>query len=409
MTYSVSRIRKDFPLLDRPFHEKPLYYLDSAVSGQMPTSVIERMRQYEMYEHTNVHRGVSTLSQEATDHFEMARTTVAQFLNASSAKEIIWTRGTTEAINLVAQTWGRQNIKQGDAICLTEMEHHANIVPWQMLAQSVGAHLNIIPVDDQGELRLDELSKVLSPQTKILALTHVSNVLGTINPIKKIITAAKQQIPSLTVLVDGAQAVAHLPVDVRDLGADFYTFSGHKLSGPTGIGILYGRKALLDAMPPWHGGGNMILSVTWDKTTYIEAPGKFEAGTPPIAAAIGLGEAIHYLSKLDLQDVHTHEQHLLRRASEGLKKIPGLRILGESADKVSVISFVVDGVHPHDLGTLLDHEGIVIRAGHHCAQPLMDRFQVPATTRASLAYYNNESDVDALIQATQKSVEMFHG
>ncbi|MFM8622439.1 MAG: aminotransferase class V-fold PLP-dependent enzyme [Holophagaceae bacterium] len=409
MTYSVSRIRKDFPLLDRPFHEKPLYYLDSAVSGQMPTSVIERMRQYEMYEHTNVHRGVSTLSQEATDHFEMARTTVAQFLNASSAKEIIWTRGTTEAINLVAQTWGRQNIKQGDAICLTEMEHHANIVPWQMLAQSVGAHLNIIPVDDQGELRLDELSKVLSPQTKILALTHVSNVLGTINPIKKIITAAKQQIPSLTVLVDGAQAVAHLPVDVRDLGADFYTFSGHKLSGPTGIGILYGRKALLDAMPPWHGGGNMILSVTWDKTTYIEAPGKFEAGTPPIAAAIGLGEAIRYLSKLDLQDVHTHEQHLLRRASEGLKKIPGLRILGESADKVSVISFVVDGVHPHDLGTLLDHEGIVIRAGHHCAQPLMDRFQVPATTRASLAYYNNESDVDALIQATQKSVEMFHG
>ena len=409
MTYSVSRIRKDFPLLDRPFHEKPLYYLDSAVSGQMPTSVIERMRQYEMYEHTNVHRGVSTLSQEATDHFEMARTTVAQFLNASSAKEIIWTRGTTEAINLVAQTWGRQNIKQGDAICLTEMEHHANIVPWQMLAQSVGAHLNIIPVDDQGELRLDELSKVLSPQTKILALTHVSNVLGTINPIKKIITAAKQQSPSLTVLVDGAQAVAHLPVDVRDLGADFYTFSGHKLSGPTGIGILYGRKALLDAMPPWHGGGNMILSVTWDKTTYIEAPGKFEAGTPPIAAAIGLGEAIRYLSKLDLQDVHTHEQHLLRRASEGLKKIPGLRILGESADKVSVISFVVDGVHPHDLGTLLDHEGIVIRAGHHCAQPLMDRFQVPATTRASLAYYNNESDVDALIQATQKSVEMFHG
>ena len=409
MTYSVSRIRKDFPLLDRPFHEKPLYYLDSAVSGQMPTSVIERMRQYEMYEHTNVHRGVSTLSQEATDHFEMARTTVAQFLNASSAKEIIWTRGTTEAINLVAQTWGRQNIKQGDAICLTEMEHHANIVPWQMLAQSVGAHLNIIPVDDQGELRLDELSKVLSPQTKILALTHVSNVLGTINPIKKIITAAKQQIPSLTVLVDGAQAVAHLPVDVRDLGADFYTFSGHKLSGPTGIGILYGRKALLDAMPPWHGGGNMILSVTWDKTTYIEAPGKFEAGTPPIAAAIGLGEAIRYLSKLDHQDVHTHEQHLLRRASEGLKKIPGLRILGESADKVSVISFVVDGVHPHDLGTLLDHEGIVIRAGHHCAQPLMDRFQVPAATRASLAYYNNESDVDALIQATQKSVEMFHG
>ena len=409
MTYSVSRIRKDFPLLDRPFHEKPLYYLDSAVSGQMPTSVIERMRQYEMYEHTNVHRGVSTLSQEATDHFEMARTTVAQFLNASSAKEISWTRGTTEAINLVAQTWGRQNIKQGDAICLTEMEHHANIVPWQMLAQSVGAHLNIIPVDDQGELRLDELSKVLSPQTKILALTHVSNVLGTINPIKKIIAAAKQQIPSLTVLVDGAQAVAHLPVDVRDLGADFYTFSGHKLSGPTGIGILYGRKALLDAMPPWHGGGNMILSVTWDKTTYIEAPGKFEAGTPPIAAAIGLGEAIRYLSKLDLQDVHTHEQHLLRRASEGLKKIPGLRILGESADKVSVISFVVDGVHPHDLGTLLDHEGIVIRAGHHCAQPLMDRFQVPATTRASLAYYNNESDVDALIQATQKSVEMFHG
>jgi cysteine desulfurase/selenocysteine lyase len=409
VTYSVSDIRKDFPLLDRPFHEKPLYYLDSAVSGQMPISVSERMRQYEMYEHTNVHRGVSTLSQQATDHFEKARDTVARFLKASSSKEIIWTRGTTEAINLVAQTWGRQNIQAGDTICLTEMEHHANIVPWQMLSQSVGAHLAVIPVSDRGELRLDELSKVLSPKTKVLALTHVSNVLGTINPIKKIITEAKKQIPSLMVLVDGAQAVAHLPVDVQDLGADFYTFSGHKLSGPTGIGVLYGRKALLDAMPPWHGGGNMILSVTWDRTTYIEAPGKFEAGTPPIAAAIGLGEAIEYLSKFNPQDVHAHEQHLLRRASEGLKKIPGLRILGESSDKVSVISFVVDGVHPHDLGTLLDHEGIVIRAGHHCAQPLMDRFQVPATTRASIAYYNNESDVDALIQATQKSVEMFHG
>ena len=409
MTYSVSHIRKDFPLLSRSFHQKPLYYLDSAVSGQMPTSVIERMRQYEMYEHTNVHRGVSTLSQEATDHFERARETVARFLNSGSPKEIIWTRGTTEAINLVAQTWGRQNIQAGDVICLTEMEHHANIVPWQMLAQSVGAHLVIIPVSDRGELCLDQLCKILSPKTKLLALTHVSNVLGTINPIKKIIAEAKQQVPSLKVLVDGAQAVAHLPVDVRDLGADFYTFSGHKLSGPTGIGVLYGRKTLLDNMPPWHGGGNMILSVTWDKTTYIETPGKFEAGTPPIAAAIGLGEAIEYLSKLNPQDVHDQEQHLLYRASEGLKKIPGLRILGESPDKVSLISFVVEGVHPHDLGTLLDHEGIVIRAGHHCAQPLMTRFRVPATTRASIAYFNNEEDIEALIHATRKSVEMFHG
>ncbi len=409
MNYQVSEIRKDFPLLDKSFHDKPLHYLDSAVSGQMPLSVIERIRQYEMHEHTNVHRGVSTLSQEATDHFEAARTNVAKFLNTASSKEIVWTRGTTESINLVAQTWGRQNIKQGDEICLTEMEHHANIVPWQMLAESVGASLKIIPVDDRGELCLEELSKVLSPKTKLLALTHVSNVLGTINPIKQIISMAKQQIPSLTVLVDGAQAVAHIPVDVRDLDVDFYVFSGHKLSGPTGIGILYGREALLEAMPPWHGGGNMILSVSWNKTTYMASPGKFEAGTPPIAAAIGLGEAINYLSKLDFKEVHAHEQKLLKRASEGLKKIPGLRILGESSEKVSVISFVVEGVHPHDLGTLLDHEGIVIRAGHHCAQPLMERYKVPATTRASLAYYNNEADVDALIESTRKSVEMFHG
>lgn len=408
MSFDVSAIRKDFPILDQVFHEKKLIYLDSAVSGQMPLPVIERMRQYEQHEHTNVHRGISTLSQEATDAFEQARARVAQFLKVRP-DEIVWTRGTTESINLVAQSWGRTFLKPGDEILLTEMEHHANIVPWQMLCEQIGCLIRVLPITDQGSLCLNLLPEYINSRTKLLALTHVSNVLGTINPIKSIIQEAKKLQPSITVLVDGAQAVPHFHVNVPDTGADFYTFSGHKLSGPTGIGVLYGKKSLLDAMPPWHGGGNMIRSVTWAKTTYIEAPGKFEAGTPPITQAIGLGQAIVYLNALSETELQAHENQLLQRLTKGLGNIPGVRIIGTEPHKVAVVSFVVDGIHPHDLGTLLDSEGIVIRAGQHCAQPLMERYAIPATTRVSIAYYNNNDDVDALIEATRKAVELFNG
>jgi cysteine desulfurase/selenocysteine lyase len=401
----TARIRADFPLLNTPFHGRRLVYLDSAVSGQMPAPVIERMAHYERLEHTNVHRGVSTLSQEATDRFEEAREKVRAFINAPSTKEVIWTRGTTEALNLVAQSWGRANVGPGDEILLSAMEHHANIVPWQMLAQEKGAAIRVIPMDDAGELLLDGLDSLITGRTKVLGLTHVSNALGTINPVKEIVARAKAR--GVVTVVDGAQAVPHLPVDVQDLDCDFYAFSGHKLSGPTGIGALYGRKALLEAMPPWHGGGNMILSVTWEKTTYIGLPGKFEAGTPPIAAAIGLGSAIDYLRALGLDRIAAHDAQLLAYATERLSAIPGLRIIGTARDKASVISFVLDGIHAHDVGSILDHEGIVVRAGHHCAQPVMDRMEVSATTRASFTYFNDASDVDALVAALLKVKEIF--
>ncbi len=401
----VTAIRRDFPLLSRVLNGKPVIYLDSAVSGQMPLPVIERMTKYEREEHTNVHRGVSTLSQEATDHFEAAREKVRSFIGAGSIKEIIWTRGTTEAINLVAQTFGRMHVQAGDEILLSAMEHHANIVPWQMLAQEKGATLKVIPITDDGELILESLDELITERTKLLAVTHVSNVLGTVNPVKEIIARAHAK--GVPVLVDGAQAVPHLKVDVQDLDADFYVFSGHKLSGPTGIGALYGKLAHLEAMPPWHGGGNMIRSVTWEKTTYMAAPGKFEAGTPPIAAAIGLGAALDYLTNLGLDRIAAQEHDLLVYATERLERIPGLRILGKARDKASVISFVVEGIHPHDMGSLLDGEGVVIRAGHHCAQPLMARYNVPATTRASFAYFNTREDIDVLVSAVEKAIELF--
>jgi len=401
----VTAIRRDFPLLSRVLNGKPVVYLDSAVSGQMPLCAIERMAKYERDEHTNVHRGVSTLSQQATDFYEAAREKVRRFLGAASVREIVWTRGTTEAINLVAQTFGRKAVLAGDEILVSAMEHHANIVPWQMLAQEKGATLKVIPITDDGELILESLDELITERTKLLAVTHVSNVLGTVNPIKEIIARAHAK--GVPVLVDGAQAVPHLKVDVQDLDADFYVFSGHKLSGPTGIGALYGKLAHLEAMPPWHGGGNMIRSVTWEKTTYMAAPGKFEAGTPPIAAAIGLGAALDYLTNLGLDRIAAQEHDLLVYATERLERIPGLRILGKAPDKASVISFVVEGIHPHDLGSLLDGEGVVIRAGHHCAQPLMARYNVPATTRASFAYFNTREEVDILVSAVEKAIELF--
>ncbi|WP_243287749.1 cysteine desulfurase [Geothrix terrae] len=401
----VLAIRKDFPLLSRVLHGKPVIYLDSAVSGQMPVPVIERMAKYERQEHTNVHRGVSTLSQEATDFYEAAREKVRKFIGAASAREIVWTRGATEGINLVAQTFGRMAVKEGDEILLSAMEHHANIVPWQMLAQEKGATIKVIPMTDAGELILESLDELLTERTKLVGVVHVSNVLGTVNPVKEIIARAHAK--GIPVLVDGAQAVPHLKVDVQDLDADFYVFSGHKLSGPTGIGVLYGKLAHLEAMPPWHGGGNMIRSVSWEKTTYMAAPGKFEAGTPPIAAAIGLGAAIDYVTTLGLDRIAAHEHELLAYATERLSAIPGLRILGTARNKASVLSFVVDGIHPHDVGSLLDGEGVVVRAGHHCAQPIMTRFNVPATTRASFAYFNTREDVDVLVSAVQKAIELF--
>lgn len=406
-TLDVARVRADFPLLTEPFHGKPLHYLDSAVSGLMPRPVVDRMAHYELREHTNVHRGVSTLSQEATDRYEEAREKVRRFLNAASGKEVIWTRGTTESLNLVAQAWGRANVQAGDEILLSAMEHHANLVPWQLLAQEKGATIKVLPITDEGVIVVEALDALVTERTKVLGLTHVSNVLGTVNPVKAILARAKALNPGLVAVVDGAQAVPHLRPDVQDLGADFYAFSGHKLSGPTGIGVLYGRRALLEAMPPWHGGGNMILSVTWEKTTFQGLPTKFEAGTPPIAAAIGLGAALDYLDGLGWDKVQAHEHALLAAATERLSALPGLRIVGTAPGKVSVLSFVLDGIHPHDVGSILDHEGVVVRAGHHCAQPLMQRMKVPATTRASFAYFNTLEDVDALVAAVQKVLEIF--
>ncbi|MBI4911851.1 MAG: cysteine desulfurase [Acidobacteria bacterium] len=401
----VARIREDFPILTTPFKGKRLVYLDSAVSGQMPRPVVERMGRYAQLEHTNVHRGVSTLSQEATDRFEEAREKVRRLVNAPSARQIVWTRGTTEALNLVAQSFGRPRVHAGDEILLSAMEHHANIVPWQLLAQERGARIRVIPMDDDGELILDAIPGLITDRTRILGLTHVSNALGTVNPVKEITALAHAR--GVPVVVDGAQAVPHLKVDLQDLDCDFYAFSGHKMSGPTGIGALFGKAEHLEAMPPWQGGGNMILSVTWEKTTYMPFPGKFEAGTPAIAATIGLGASVDYLEGIGFDRIAAHEHGLLVYATEALEAIPGLRILGKAREKAAVISFVMEGIHPHDIGSILDHEGIVVRAGHHCAQPVMERFGVPATTRASLAYFNTEEDVDALVAAVLKVKEIF--
>ena len=401
----VARVRQDFPALGTPFHGKPLIYLDSAVSALTPRPVVERMTRYQSFEHTNVHRGVSTLSQEATDRFEEAREKVRAFINAPSAAQVIWTRGTTESINLVAQTFGRAQVKAGDEILLSAMEHHSNIVPWQILAEEKGARIRVIPMNDSGELILDNLEELLTERTRIVGVTHVSNVMGTINPVKEIIRRAHAK--GVPVLVDGAQGVPHLPVDVTDLDADFYVFSGHKLSGPTGIGVLYGRRELLEAMPPWQGGGSMILAVTWDKTTFCAIPTKFEAGTPAIAQAIGLGAAVDYLQGIGMARIQAHEHDLLAYATERCGALPGLRIIGTAKDKASVLSFVLDDIHPHDIGSILDNEGIVVRAGHHCAQPVMQRFAIPATTRASFSYFNTREDIDALVSGILKVQEIF--
>ena len=401
----VERVRRDFPILDRTVNGRPLVYLDSGASSQRPIAVLRAVEEYETHSHANIHRGVHALSQAATEAFEGARERVRRFINARSTKEIIFVRGTTEAINLVAQSFARPRLKAGDEIIVTELEHHANIVPWQMVCEQTGCTLKVAPINRRGEFLFDEYLKLLSPRTKVVAVAHVSNALGTILPVKKIVDAAHAQ--GAVVLVDGAQAVPHSHVDVRALGCDFYAFSGHKLYGPTGIGVLYGREELLQSMPPWQGGGDMILTVSFEKTTYNGLPAKFEAGTPNISGAIGLAAAMDYVESLGLDAIAAHEHHLVTLATAELEKIPGIQIVGTAPNKASIVSFTLDGVHPHDLGTILDHEGVAVRTGHHCAMPLMTFLGLPATVRASFAVYNTEKDVASLVAALGKAREVF--
>ena len=403
--FGVEEVRRDFPILRENVHGKPLVYLDNAATSQKPQLVIETLQKYYSLENANIHRGIHFLSERATQAYEDARAKVRGFLNAAESREIIFVRGTTEGINLVAQSYGRKFIGEEDEIILSAMEHHSNIVPWQILCEQVGARLRIIPMNDNGELLIDEYERLLSDRTKLVAVTHLSNALGTINPIKQIIQIAHRR--GVPVLVDGAQAVPHLEVDVRDLDCDFYAFSGHKLYGPTGVGVLYGKASLLDAMPPYQGGGDMIRSVTFEKTLYNVLPYKFEAGTPNIAGGIGLGAAIDYLSQVGLELVTAYERELLDYATEAVSTISGVRIIGTAREKSGVLSFVLDGVHAHDIGTILDQEGIAIRTGHHCAMPVMQRFGVPATARASLAFYNTREEVDALVGAINNVKRMF--
>ena len=403
--YDVERVRKMFPILAQQIYGKPLIYLDSAATSQKPLAVIEAMSRFFLQENANVHRGVHYLSVRATEEYEKARAKVQGFLNAEHVEEIVFVRGTTEAINLVAQTYGKTQVRAGDEVLISAMEHHSNIVPWQMLCEQTGARLRVAPIDDAGELRLDELERLIGPRTRLVAVTHVSNVLGTINPIRRIVELAHAR--GVRVLVDGAQAAPHLKVDVRALGCDFYALSGHKMYGPTGIGVLYGRHELLESMPPYQGGGDMILSVTFEKTVYNKPPYKFEAGTPNMAGAIGLGAAVDFLGELGPEAIAAHEQTVQAYALKALAAVPGLRLIGTAAQKVGVLSFVLDGIHPHDIGTILDREGIAIRTGHHCAQPLMNRFGLAATARASLGCYSNERDIDALVAGLAKVQEVF--
>ncbi len=404
-SFDVAAIRKDFPILNRQVNGKPLVFLDSAASSQMPQPVIDRLVQYQTTEHANVHRGVHTLSQEATEAYEGVRRKVRELIGAKEDREIIYTRGTTEGINLVVNSYGRAFLGAGDEIILSALEHHANIVPWQMLCQEKGCVIRVIPCDDRGVLDMDSYKELLNERTKFVSVTHVSNALGTINPVAEIIRLAHER--GVPVLVDGAQAAPHLRVNVQELDADFYVFSGHKMCGPTGIGILYGKAALLEKMPPWQGGGDMILSVSFEKTTYNALPHKFEAGTPPIAAAIALGAAIDYLQAIGLEQISAYEHELLAYATERVSAMPGVRIIGTAPEKAAVLSFVIDGVHPHDIGTILDQEGIAVRAGHHCAQPVMQRMGVPATARASFAFYNTKTEVDALVDGISTVQEIF--
>jgi cysteine desulfurase/selenocysteine lyase len=401
----VSRIREDFPILKQLVHGKPLVYLDNAASAQKPQAVIDALSRFYSTGYANVHRGIHWLSERATEAYETARVSVQRFIGAAEANEIIFVRGATEAINLVAQTYGRMHVRAGDEILISTMEHHSNIVPWQMLCETTGAVLRVVPINDEGELLLDDYERLVTTKTKLVAIAHVSNVLGTINPIRHIVEIAhRHQVP---VFVDGAQAAPHMALDVQALGCDFYAFSGHKLFGPTGIGVLYGKASLLESMPPYQGGGHMIQSVTFEKTTYNTVPDRFEAGTPHIAGVIGLGAAIDYVSEIGLEAITAYERELLAYATDRLSRISGLRLIGTAKEKAGVLSFVVGGVHPHDLGTLLDNEGIAIRAGHHCAQPLMSRLGVPATARASLAFYNTREDFDALVAGIHTAIEFF--
>ena len=403
--FDVERVRRDFPILERNINGRPLVYLDSAASSQRPRPVLRAIEEYETHSHANVHRGVHALSQAATEAFEGARERARRFINARSTREIIFVRGTTEGINLVAQAYARPRFKPGDEILITGLEHHANIVPWQMVCEQTGCTLKVAPIDSRGELVFDEFLKLLNPRTTLVAVAHVSNALGTVLPVKRIVDAAHAV--GAVVVVDGAQAVPHSVVDVRALGCDFYTFSGHKLYGPTGIGVLYGREELLTAMPPWQGGGDMILTVSFEKTTYNELPWKFEAGTPNISGAVGLAAAMDYVENLGVEAIAAHEHELLTLATAQLERIPGIKIVGTAPHKAAVLSFTLEGVHPHDLGTILDHEGVAIRTGHHCAMPVMTFFGIPATARASFGCYNTEKDVAALVTALGKAREVF--
>ena len=405
LDFDVARVRADFPILKLAVAGKPLVYLDNAASSQMPQPVIDRLVRYQTSEHANIHRAVHYLSETATTAYEAARVKLQRFINAREAREVIFTSGTTDGINLVMHGWGRKFIEAGDEIILTVLEHHSNIVPWQMLALEKGARIRVVPINDAGELLVDEFEALFNERTRLVSIGHVSNALGSINPVKQMIAFAHAR--GVPVLVDGAQAVPHLVIDVQDLDCDFYAFSGHKMCGPTGIGILYGRAALLEAMQPFKGGGDMIHTVTFEKTTYNAIPNKFEAGTPPIAAAIGLGAAVDYLSSIGMQTIAAHEHALLRHATERLGALPGVRLIGTARDKAAVLSFALQGIHPHDVGTLLNQEGVAVRTGHHCAQPLMNRLGVVATSRASFALYNTLDDVDALIAGVRSVQKVF--
>ena len=403
--FDVERIREDFPILKQDIRGKPLVYLDNAATSQKPQVVIDTLTRYYTTENSNIHRGVHYLSEQATQDYEDSRGKIRRFINASDEREIIFVRGTTEGINLVAQSYGRQNIGEGDEIIISAMEHHSNIVPWQILCQERGAKLRVIPINDDGELLLDEYERLLGPWTKLVSVVHMSNSLGTINPVRQIVEMAHSR--GVPVLLDGAQSVPHMTIDVQDLGCDFFAFSGHKLFGPTGIGVLYGRAELLESMPPYQGGGDMIKSVTFEKTTYNSLPYKFEAGTPNIGGVIGLGAAIDYVSTVGLDRSSAYEHELLEYGTERLSTISGLRLTGTAREKAGILAFVLEGVHPHDIGTILDSEGIAIRTGHHCTQPVMERFGVPATARASLAFYNTREEIDALVRGIDKVIEVF--
>lgn len=403
-TFKLEEIRADFPILNRKVNGKSLVYFDNGATAQKPKSVIDAIQKYYSEENSNIHRGVHTLSQEATTAYEVAREKMRAYISAAHTEEVIFTKGTTDGINLVASTFGRQNLKEGDEVIISGMEHHSNIVPWQMICEEKGATLKVIPVTDQGELDMKAFREMLSQRTKLVSVVHISNTLGTVNPVKEIVKLAHAQ--NAVVLIDGAQAVPHMPIDVQEIGADFYVFSMHKMFGPTGLGILYGKKEVLEAMPPYQGGGDMIKTVTFEKTTYNELPHKFEAGTPHISGGIATATVIDYLNQLDWESIHKHEADLLQYATQKLKEVEGLRIIGEAKEKASVVSFVVDGIHAYDLGVIIDKMGVAVRTGHHCTQPLMQRFGVLGTVRASFAFYNTKEEVDVFMEALNRAINM---